>query len=87
MSKLSTILAVTLAALLLAGCGKHPSGKVEDSTVQTWTIIFYGSAYNNLSSDIKSNIEVLSREALPLYGAKKKLLVFTHCARNDSDFL
>lgn len=86
MSKLSTILALTLAALLLASCGKHPSGKVEDSTVETWTIIFYGSAYNNLSSDIKSNIEVLSHEALPLYGAKKKLLVFTHCARNDSDF-
>lgn len=77
---------LVIAALLSAACERNYMGKVTDPSEETATIIFYACAYNNLSSDIRANVEFLEKEALPLYGAKKKLMVYMHASVSDNDF-
>ena len=76
------ILYVLLLPCLIVACGKDDhEGTVQKNTV----LLFYGAGYNNLSSDISGNISTFLEGSLPAYHGNKKLLVFTHLSRTDSD--
>lgn len=75
-----------LLATVLAGCAKIDLGyRVTDNSTQAVTVIFYAEAFNNLSSDIKANIETTFKGSVPQKGSKKNLVVYAHCAKGDAD--
>ena len=81
------LFAATLIALaVLTGCEKHELGyHITDNSVESTTVIIYAEAFNNLSSDIKLNIETTFSGSVPQAGSKKHLLVYSRCSLTDSD--
>ena len=84
MRRLFATLAVLLA--FLTGCEKHELGyHLTDKSSESISVIVYAEAFNNLSSDIKLNIETAFSGSIPQYGSKKHLLVYSRCALSDVD--
>lgn len=73
-----------LAAALICGCMKEPDRS--SSPRKEFVLVFYGAGFNNLSSDIKNNIDVLKQGSLPFRNSKHKLLTFTHFSKSDVNF-
>ena len=84
MRRLFATVAVLLA--FLTGCEKHELGyHLTDRSTESISVIVYAEAFNNLSSDIKLNIETAFSGSIPQYGSKKHLLVYSRCALSDTD--
>lgn len=84
MKRLFATVAVLLA--FLTGCEKHELGyHLTDKSTESISVIVYAEAFNNLSSDIKLNIETAFSGSIPQYGSKKHLLVYSRCALSDTD--
>ena len=84
MRRLFATVAVLLA--FLTGCEKHELGyHLTDRSAESISVIVYAEAFNNLSSDIKQNIETAFSGSIPQYGSKKHLLVYSRCALTDTD--
>lgn len=77
---------VTILIAFLTGCEKHELGYyITDKSTESVSVIVYAEAFNNLSSDIKQNIETAFSGSIPQYGSKKHLLVYSRCALTDVD--
>ena len=81
---LGHILSAILAVCILFGCVKDD----EYFTGKRFSrvMLVYTAAYNNLSSEINSNISDLARSVLPLESGDKCVLVVTHNSKTDYDF-
>ena len=74
MRRIKTILSV-LAAVLLAAC--NGIEKPYEGTFDQ-VLIYYGMGYNNLSANLKNNLEQLSTDVLPGLSYDKAIVAFTH---------
>ena len=68
---------IGLAALLVAGCGgiERPFEGTYDQV-----LILFGLGYNNLSGDLKQNLNDLSTDVLPGLSSDRAIVVFMHNA-------
>lgn len=74
---------VGLAAVLLAACNgidKPHTGDFEQ------VLIYYGMGYNNLSSNLKINLDSLSTDVLPGLSYDKAIVAFMHSVSTAGDF-
>ena len=71
---------------ILGACTKEESYSVSDNTDEEVCVLFYGIGYNNLSSDIKRNVETCAANILPLKGSKKHFLSFTHLTASYNNY-
>ena len=79
----ASILVCLACSLVLCSCNWFDtSAPAEENSV----LLFYGAGYNNLSSDIKNNVQTISEGDVPKYISKHKLLTYTHLSRTDSDW-
>ena len=64
-----------LAALVLAGCNgiERPFEGTFDQV-----LIYYGMGYNNLSNNLRTNLEQLSTDVLPGLSSDKAIVAFSH---------
>lgn len=79
-----TVILIAAIAAALCGCVKEPDRR--DYPRKDFVMIFYGAGFNNLSSDIQNNVDVLKKGDLPFSGSKHKLLVFTHFSKTDVNY-
>lgn len=77
---------LTLAAfmVLLGGCMKEPDRS--SFPRKNFVMVYYCAGFNNLSSSISWNLDVLKKGDIPFKGSKHVLLAFTHFSVSDSDF-
>lgn len=73
-----------LIATILCGCTKESDRSSYPQ--EDFVMVFYCAGFNDLSSDIRNNLEVLQKANLPFKGSRHKLLTFTHLSVSDSDF-
>ena len=78
-----TILA-SILTVLLCGCEK-----VSDRSGfprKEFVMVYYCAGFNNLSSDIRENLDVMASGNIPFRTSKHKLLTFTHLSKSDVNF-
>ena len=80
--------AVILLSVILAGmlCGCTKESDRSSYPREDFVMIYYCAGFNDLSSDIRNNLDVIKKASLPFKGSKHKLLTFTHLSVSDSDF-
>lgn len=79
----ASILAIVLA-LFLCGCTKQSDRSTFPR--EEFVMVYYCAGFNDLSSSIKGNLEVLKKANLPFKGSKHRLLVYTHFSVSDANF-
>lgn len=84
MLKKTVIIAAALLALVAGGCTKEPDRSAFPR--EEFVTLFYCAGFNNLSSSIQSNVNVLKAANLPFSGSRHRMLVFSHFSVNDHDF-
>ncbi len=84
MLKKTSAIAVMILAIFMGGCTKE----TDRSTFprEEFVTVYYCAGFNNLSSSIQKNIDVLKKGELPFDGSKHKMLVFSHFSKSDSNF-
>ena len=83
-SKKAVILFSLLLATMLCGCTKESDRSAYPR--EEFVLVYYCAGFNDLSSNIQSNLSVLKKADLPFKGSKHKLLTFTHFATTNNDF-
>lgn len=73
-----------ILAAMLCGCTKESDRSSYPR--KEFVMVYYCAGFNDLSSSIKGNLEIMKRGNLPFKGAKHKLLVYTHFSTSDSNF-
>lgn len=84
MLKKTIAIVAILLTLLAWGCNKESDRS--SFPKKEFITLYYCAGFNNLSSDIKRNIEVLKKGVLPFPGSKHRMLVFSHLSVDDSNF-
>ncbi len=82
-NKAVILLCIFLAAML---CGCTKESDRSSYPRKDFVMVYYCAGFNDLSSSIKGNLEVMKGGNLPVKDSKHKLLVYTHFSRTDSDF-
>ena len=80
----AVILLSVILASMLCGCTKESDRSSYPR--EDFVMIYYCAGFNDLSSSIQGNLDVLKKANLPFKGSKHKLLTFTHFSVTDSDF-
>ena len=78
------ILFLIALAAVFSGCEKNSAKRYNPE--KEIVMLYYAAAYNNLSSNIKGNLNVLKSANMPFYGSKHRILTFTHFSKTDSDY-
>lgn len=78
------IILVATLALILCGCAKESDRSAYPR--DEFVMIYYCAGFNDLSSDIQGNLDVLKSANIPFAGSKHKLITYTHFSVSDSDF-
>ena len=78
------ILFLIALAAVFSGCEKNSAKRYNPE--KEMVMLYYAAAYNNLSSNIKGNLNVLKSANMPFYGSKHRILTFTHFSKTDSDY-
>ncbi|MCR5520237.1 MAG: hypothetical protein K6F21_07885 [Bacteroidales bacterium] len=81
--KAKILLLIALSTVFF-GCEKFYTRRY--SPEREMVLIYYCAGYNDLSSSIQGNLDVLKTSALPFHGSKQRVLAFTHFSLTDSDF-
>lgn len=77
------IILIVLAAALLAACNGFE--KPFEGTYEQ-VLIYYGMGYNNLSYNLKNNLEQLKTDVLPGLSYNKAILAFTHNVASSGNY-
>ena len=86
MKTLNKAAMVLLLLPLLAACDKRDSMPDVSPDKYDNVVILYTAGYNNLSSDIRRNIQTVAGSPLPMKSSSKALILITHNAVKDTDF-
>ena len=84
MFKKITAITAVLTGLIFGGCTKERPGRAFPE--KEFVTIYYCAGFNNLSSDIRKNVEILKAGDLPFEESRHKMLVFSHFSVGNYDY-
>lgn len=78
------ILITVLLAAMLGGCTKFNDRSAYPK--KDFVMIYYCAGFNDLSSSIQGNLDVMKKADIPFKESKHKLLVYSHFSVSDGNF-
>lgn len=81
-----SLFSVLSLLLVLTGCDYRNMEHDAPYDSYSSVTILYTPAYNNLSSKIRRNVEIICENPLPMKSSDKAILLVTHSSVSDSDF-
>ncbi|MBR5703260.1 MAG: hypothetical protein IKX45_03305 [Bacteroidales bacterium] len=79
-------MAILFAAIAILLCGCTKESDRSGYPRKEFVMVYYCAGFNNLSSDIRNNLEVMKSGDIPFKTSKHKLLSFTHLSKSDTNF-
>ena len=78
------VILISILTALLCGCAKDSDRS--GFPKKEFVMVYYCAGFNNLSSSIQDNLDVLKSGDIPFQTSKHKLLTFTHFSKSDINF-